>query len=644
MKKILLFAVVLSATFLVAQPKNARYYNKEGWNYLEKRDPVKAMASFKSAVSQNKDYKEALTGLGFSYLMRGAADDAFEIFNNLSKKYPEDEKILLGRAASLGEMGRYEEALNDYARVTEIRGENSEALYGTALIYYRMGKNVQAKRTIDESLRVNPYHYDTLILDARIHLDEQRLDQAEGIIQKAINVRQEFPDAYVQYGKLLLNRYKKESNPAFLSDSREEFNRAISINPFDPESIRMAGIIDLINDDASSARDYFSKALDINGNDFATLYNLGYSYELLANTDKAADFYRRATNLAPDDVFMKSKMQTFLIENNFAFGNPQRVQYARLNYSEYKKNRSRNMSDYALMHLRYCVVLNPMDQDARKELAAFYNIAGFNRLYINELKVIQRLHPDNSNREALNLAVIRRRDRLYNRSGYTLDMPPRNVVKVLVLPFYDRSGNFSMFDKGDVFSDNLVFALSQFGRIQILDAAERKIIIQKMNNYDNISEALAKISDEDIDFIVHGSFNAGKTYIDSEYNIVSNHTGAVHKTFELHESGESALNRINFRAARDIADAVPLRGKILKVQNGEPLVNLGLYDGIEKGANLFVYSSSGNTAKGRRIMLKVKETDTFLSTAAVSKSSEADMLVTGMDVYELKIRRARLIK
>ena len=88
MKRILLFAVVLSATLLTAQPKNARYYNKEGWNYLEKRESVKAMASFKSAVSQNKNYKEALTGLGFSYLMRGAADDAVEIFNDLSKTYP----------------------------------------------------------------------------------------------------------------------------------------------------------------------------------------------------------------------------------------------------------------------------------------------------------------------------------------------------------------------------------------------------------------------------------------------------------------------------------------------------------------------------------------------------------------------------
>ncbi|MDA3900669.1 MAG: tetratricopeptide repeat protein [Spirochaetes bacterium] len=644
MKRIITLFALLTVTIAVAQTKNALYYNKEGWSYLEKRQAVQALASFKSAVSQNKDYKDALTGLGYAYLLRHAADDAFEIFNDLIQKYPDDEKIRLGRAAALTELSRFEEALRDYGLVTEKRGENSGALYGTAYLYYRMGRNLQAKRVIEDSLRVNPYHYDTLLLSAKIDIDEHHLDDAEEQIQKAINVRQEFPDAYMQFGKLLLYRYMNEGSPALLSDSREEFNRAISINPNDTESIKMVGMIDLLSGNPSQARDYYEKAFEENSNDFSTLYNLGYSYELLADYKNADNYYVKAGKLAPEDTFMHAKMQNFLLENNFAFGNPRRVGYSKHHYSEYQRKRDQNLSDYALMHLRYAIRLNPMDQVARKELADFYNISGFNRLYINELKVLQRLHPSNTNREALNLAVIKRRDRLYNRAGYTLDMPQRNIFRVLVVPFHDRGDSFRMFDSGTIFSDNLDFTLSQFGRTEVITGKERSQLLNKLSPRGPVTDVIVKLSDENIDYIVNGFFTAGKTYIDAEYQLINNQTGAVSETFTYHETGFDALNRINYRAARDISQAVPLRGTILKFENGNPLINLGLYDSLEEESHLYVYSSPGNSDRGRKIIMRVDELGTYLCTAVSVKKSDADMLTVGMNVYELKKRKSRLIR
>lgn len=641
---LVLFLTFFFTISLVGQEKNAVYYNKEGWNYLKKRDSVKALASFKAAVAQNNNYKDALSGLGYTYLLRGGEREAYAIFKDLEKKYPKDVEVLNGMGNALSGLSHYDDALAAYQRALDIDSDNVDALYGKALVYHRMGKRVFAERTIEFVFHLNPYHYDTLILAGRIKYGQMRLDEAEHYIKKAIDVRLEYPEAYIESAKLLIIRYNQSENPAFLNDAEDELGKAMAIDPETPEPLKMLGIIKMIEGDFLAAQEYLVKANQLDSENYSISYNLAIAYEKLADLDNAEKKLTEVLELFPDDPMTIFKLEKYLVDHDYAFGNPLRNNYAKQHFKLFVSNSSKNLTDYGMMHLRLSLYLDPSGERARLRKAEYYQARDFNRLYIDELKHLQKISPTSQNREKLNVEVIKRRERLYSREGYALEVPPRSVARVFVVPFSAGAESYTYFDAGEVFSENLNFALQQFGRMDVINGIEREALLQKLGGVTNVSLAINRLSGEDIDYLITGNFDYRMQSVDASYMLADFATGAKVYEKSIYENGKDLLNRVNFRAASYIFDNIELQGKVLKVDENSALVNIGSYDGLETDNFLYAEDRFSENSRKRKIILKVTETDTYLSKVSFVNPQDYHRVSENTPVFYLERKRAQKIE
>ncbi|MBN2158990.1 MAG: tetratricopeptide repeat protein [Spirochaetes bacterium] len=639
---------------LNAETKNAIAYNKEGWNYLKKENYKKAVSSFKNALHDNPKYREALVGLGSAYLEVEAYEQSYDLFTAALAIDKQSVESLVGLGRTLTAMGRYTDAIRYFDRALRISGENLDARYGRAYVYNSLGKKIWAKRALETVLKSDPYHYDSLLLMADIKAGENRLREARRFAQKAIDTNSESSKAYTVYGELLLREFLNTEDEDLLDEAKDALSNAISIQPSAYRANRTMGNIALMEKKYDNAVEYFTRAAA--GLDSAQLlYSLGVARDRAGNHAGALEDFLRALKKEPSDSILRGRIEDFLIVRDYKIGHPARVMLNREVYGLALNRERRNLPDQAMMYLRRSILLNPMNVEARERLMDYYKTLGYDRFYIDEMKEIARLNPDRGWQEKLSIAVMRRRDLLYHREGYSAGEPPRDVPVVLVLDF-DPAGRISPHpDAGEVIAGHLTFALGQFGRMRPVGIKQRAAVqCGLVCGGAHLSEAMDSIESkidsgelEPVDYVVYGGYAVSGGHITLEGKVLDYNKGFIIGEFSVTESGAESLPLLSLRAAKRVFDIVPYRGRVLKLKEGGIVANLGLFDGIGPGDRLVVYKfrnepAAGNNLK-KKIIFTVKESDTLISYAEPEKASDLESIDSSDPVMPLKKRRARRI-
>jgi hypothetical protein len=126
-------------------------------------------------------------------------------------------------------------------------------------------------------------------------------------------------------------------------------------------------------------------------------------------------------------------------------------------------------------------------------------------------------------------------------------------------------------------------------------------------------------------------------------------TGVIIAGDELYDREKDKVARLSLRAARQIYDKIPYKGRVLSENNGEIIVNLGLYDGLRAGDVLYSNDEYDAGAKGkysikRKMLYKIVEADTIVSKVSAIDPDDAGKVREGIDVYPLLKRRAVMVK
>ncbi|HDP81028.1 MAG TPA: tetratricopeptide repeat protein [Spirochaetes bacterium] len=648
--------MLFSAVEFHGAEKNAIYYNKQGWEFLKKGDNFRAIVNFKNALKQNSRYRDALLGLGKAYLKTEAPEESLKLFGDVLKLDEGNTDAMLGTGSALASLGRYQEAIESFNRVIALTEDNLDAHYGLARIYYLMGREIWARRKLDRILRANPYHYDALLLMADIKSDDGRLDEAKKLVGKAIGSDPEMPDGYVKSGIILLKKHLRTGSTDYLNESAEEFRRALAVDPDNFSANRYMGHTGMIAGDHESAIGYLEKALSLFPGNPAVLYGLGLAREKSGDTEKALDYYLKAGERAQSDDVAAAKIEDFLVVNGFKIGHPVRVGKGKGHIEKARKSLKENLADETVLHLRRALFLNPMLREAQEKLRDLYHTMGYYRFYVDEIKALAAMHPEAGFQDQLNIAVIKRRDKLYARAGYPVDPPERDVPRVLTLNFRQSRDLARHPDAGELLANYIGFALGQMGRQAPVSFKKRLEVNRKLvGGEDSFGDDLEKISYmvksgelESPDYLLFGPYRESGSHLDITLQLMDFRTGVIIKEVPLSESGKEALPRIALRAAKQVYDAVPYRGRVLKIEEPRVYANLGSFDGVRAGDYLVAYRGSGDRAPGavkkKKILLKVEETDTLLCAALTE--SEADLRDLDVDerVYPLEKRRARMIR
>ncbi len=658
-------AVCCAALALLAVPvpefygaeKNAIYYNKQGWEYLNRGDSFRAIVNFRNSLKQNPRYKESLVGLGKAYLATEAFDESMRLFTDVLKVERDNTESLTGMGFAMVGLGRNNDALKYFDKVAGMSEDNLEARYGMAYVYYLMDRKIWAKRKLEGILRVNPYHYKSLLLMADIKADDGRLDDAKKLIDKAVESDREIPEGYVHSGMILYRYYIKNDAEDYLDDAVEEFNRALAIQPENFQANRYMGFISLQRKHYGEAAQYFQKSLSSFPGNGITRYNLGLANEYAGDTENALASYTAALKALPSDDLIQCRTEDFLVMGDFKIGHPLRVGYSNEHMARARKKMKENLSDEAIWQLRRSLYLNPMNREAHENLMEYYHTLNYYRFYIDEMKDLMRIYPDESYQDMLNIAVIKRRDRLYQKEGFADEPPPRDVPGVLVLNLWSGGEVTAHPDAGEVMANALTFALGQYGRQDAVRLKPRLDIMKKLKSCESfLGDDVETLSDmikegglKGLKYLVYGNYREGNGFLSVRLHLLDLKTGMVINEFDLSESGKDALSRLAIRAAERIYASVPYEGRVLKIADDHIVLNLGLYDGLKSGDLMVVYRyepspEAGKINMKKKLLFQITEADTLVSSAKPMVASDLSVIDDNEPVYPLNKRRARLIK
>ena len=635
--------------------QNAISLNKKGWVSLNKGDYFGAIFTFKNALNRNPRYKRAVIGLGTAFYEVEAYEQSYDMFRKALIIDNDSSDAHIGMGFSMIGMGDYSEALKHFKDAVKLSESKIKAHYGIAYLYTVMGKRIWAKRKLNTIFRINPFHYESLLLMSEIKSSENRLSNAKEYVEKAIEINSESPKGYTKLGEILFRDYLKTENQDSLAEAIDALKNALSIQPKSFHANRALGNIELIQKNYDKAIDYFNGAKkDFSGS--SAYYSLGIAYDRNDNRKEALNSYLEALKRSAIDSILRGKLEDYLVFRDYKIGHPVRVMLNKENVNRAEIKSKRNLHNQVVMYLRRALLMNPMDKETREQLMEYYYVNDYYRLYIDEIKELQRSFDDPRYRNKLTVAITKRRDRLYHREGFSNALPPRDVPVVFVINF-DSGGMMTEHpDAGEVIASNLTFTLGQFGRMVPVGIRKRLSLNCGFKcGGDNLYRSVQKIEElsksgeiKKVDYIVYGSYREKGNTIAISIKLLDNKKGFIIGEFNLSESGKEALPRLSLRSARKIFGMIPYTGRVLKLKDKGIIVNLGLFDGISKGESFVVYKFIHSPQKGykvkRKIIFKVAQADTYVSYAKIQRVNDLDILDTQDIVYPLKKRRAKAIQ
>ena len=667
-------AVLLLSGDFSSEAQNAVSLNKEGWNFYERTEYDRALFNFLSSIRKNPGYSDSFLGAGKTYYQLGIYDKALDMFLSVLKFDSNSVDALNGVGMVFSETGRFSEAINYFEKAFSLSGSSLESQYGLAYVYYRMDRKVWAKRKLENVFKSNPYHFDSLLLMAEIKTEEGRLKEARGYIEKAIDSNSQSPVGFAKYGRILFKNYIIENDPDSLVEARESYAKALAINPDNYNANFDMGLMELyelenflfenelsgssdrssIKQKTDSAASYISHAIKVNKNSNA-LYALALSYELAGDKGRALDTMLDLYAKMPSDAVLRSKIEDFLILNEYKTAHPARVMLSSENIELSQSAARESLHNSVIYYLRRAMLMNPLNIDVREKLINYYSVLDYNIIMIDEMKNLLRQYPEFKYQEMLNIEIMKRRERLYYREGYSVDEVPRDVPVVLIMNF-DTMGRISNHpDAGKVAARGITFALQQYGRMKVAGSGERESAAGYLKtNGDNLFSSIKRIKElygkdnKRLDYIIFGEISEVEDYLNVSCRIMDVDKGFIIGEISDSKRGKENLAKISLNIAGKLYDMMPYNGRVIKTKEKGIIVNLGLLDGIKTGSQLIVYrnirSRSTNDIMRTGELLTVKEADTFISYAEPDRAELLNEVDSTVKVFPLKNRRAKKIE
>jgi len=182
-------AVELDSTFALAYAQLSRAQVDLYWFYYDRTEEclTKAKKAVDKALQLDPDLPEAHLALGW-YHYHGLLEyeHALEEFSIVQKQQPNNADLLLGIAAVQRRQGKFEEALINFKRASELDPRSSQLAYNAGETYALMRNYPQAVPYFDQAISLTPEWPLPYVYKALLYLRWQgSTEKARAILKKA---------------------------------------------------------------------------------------------------------------------------------------------------------------------------------------------------------------------------------------------------------------------------------------------------------------------------------------------------------------------------------------------------------------------------------------------------------------------------
>ncbi|NDK17838.1 MAG: tetratricopeptide repeat protein, partial [Zetaproteobacteria bacterium] len=158
--------------------------------------------------------------------------------------------------------------------------------------YMDIGKISLAKNAIQLGLSQHPSSTLLQLIEVELLIFENKLVEAENIVQKLMELEPNNEEIYIQKANILSKKDKH-------LEAIKSLEMALSFTDEPEEIYALLGMEFLYLDAYEAARLNFEKCLELDSEDYASLYNVVYCFEMLNQSDKAIDYLKEYINNDP---------------------------------------------------------------------------------------------------------------------------------------------------------------------------------------------------------------------------------------------------------------------------------------------------------------------------------------------------------
>ena len=238
--------------------------------------------------------------LGNVYFDQERYQEALESLQKASQIRPESPTVLYNLGRAYEKVGAREEAARAYEKILSTKHSFPHLLFPDILfklseIYYAQGQLARSEESLRRAIEMRPDFAEAYLNLADIHLARGDHSQAVRLYDRVLLLRPRFAEAYYNKGNALVG-------VGHLDEAEESYRKAITIKPRVSSFHNNLGNILMLNKAYDEAAKAYHSALSYNSDFTSAHLNLGIIYfRHLKQNQRAVFHFKRFLQLAPDD-------------------------------------------------------------------------------------------------------------------------------------------------------------------------------------------------------------------------------------------------------------------------------------------------------------------------------------------------------
>ncbi len=240
---------------------------------------------------------EAYNQLGKIYSAQGNYQASVNAFETARAVGPPRNDLLIDLSIAYFHIGEYSKGIEPLQRVVATDTNNPIAHHMLGKTWFMMGEFEKSARELQETLKVSPGDYDAEYTLGLCYLKQKNVTQAKQLYERMADRMGNRPAL-----RVLIGRAYRETG--FLTESIEEFKKAIALDPKFPRVHYYLGLTYLYKDGAAripDAMEEFKVELAANPEEYFANFYLGILYIMDRKWEPAIALLEKATQKQPNN-------------------------------------------------------------------------------------------------------------------------------------------------------------------------------------------------------------------------------------------------------------------------------------------------------------------------------------------------------
>lgn len=498
-----------------------------------------ALDYIEKAEGYEKNKSEILNLKGMVYIALGRIDDARAIFNNVLKVYPNDVDSHFGLAEIELYEGRFSGAENQYSEALKRQSTNRKALLSLALVCAEREKYEQSEIFLRQALSYYSGDSEVHYLAAVIYAMQGDYKTAEKHSRIAVEVNGDYDKAY----ELL----------AIILYQQKRYSEVVDISDF---------------------------LIGKSRNNYKAWYLKGVALSKLGKNKEAISVWSTGLTIQPNDELMRSAME-MEIRDYLPLDDSRRSEWALYHINNAKQYQSRYDGAGAVYEYQRALVLDPLNYEARIAYANLLELNGMYEFYLEQLKFIEEHKKDSLSKKQLtqlNDKIEAYEDLLKNTLATEWQVEPFYLDKIRwnIAIFYEE--DTSSFLHADTNKLAAKAAADIFSGVAITS------VKTQVTPVSGFGEAFSHARNGKFDYFVILSMSEGQNDLTLNSTIYNGRTGLEIAKNSFYGTGNNRFSLVLRRFRNSVLEKLTVRGKILKRNGKNVLVDLGKSEKVISGA------------------------------------------------------------